>query len=254
MKEKNYYFPHDINAKNDGKMQKLIFEMGSEGYGIYWYLIESMYENKGTLELSNIEMYANALRTKCERITNVIQKYNLFNSNDIEFWSESCRERLGFINKKCEKARKSVKVRWDKYERNTNVILYKEKKSKEKNIKEDINKSNTTVSYKSEKSVESPKPLEEYEVETKLQKCICSWKQILGFEFSDRRWDKLNFARTAKTVKRLLEFFEDDHSRVITCMEDVSEMLKKKKLDFSIETIEKYAAEWDQSHVVVGVN
>lgn len=102
----------------------------------------------------------------------------------------------------------------------------------------------TTVSPKGEK-VEIPKEPEPYKAETSLQKCICAWKEILGFEFDDRGWDSLNFKRTAKSVSKLLEFFNDDRGRVIDCMNAVSKMLQKKNLDYTIETVVKYAAEWN---------
>ena len=35
-----YYFPHDYNAKDDPKCERLLYEMGQEGYGIFWTLIE----------------------------------------------------------------------------------------------------------------------------------------------------------------------------------------------------------------------
>ena len=34
------YFPHDSNAKDDPKCMVLIDQLGMEGYGIYWVLIE----------------------------------------------------------------------------------------------------------------------------------------------------------------------------------------------------------------------
>ena len=35
-----FYFPHEYNAKDDPKCERLIWEMGMEGYGIFWALLE----------------------------------------------------------------------------------------------------------------------------------------------------------------------------------------------------------------------
>ena len=43
----NSWFSHDSNAKDDEKMMFLIEELGLEGYGIYWVLVEKLREEKG---------------------------------------------------------------------------------------------------------------------------------------------------------------------------------------------------------------
>lgn len=40
MSKDAYYFTHDSNAKDDPKCALLIDQLGMEGYGIYWMLIE----------------------------------------------------------------------------------------------------------------------------------------------------------------------------------------------------------------------
>ena len=40
MSKDAYYFTHDSNAKYDPKCALLIDQLGMEGYGIYWMLIE----------------------------------------------------------------------------------------------------------------------------------------------------------------------------------------------------------------------
>ena len=37
-----FYFPHDSNATDDPKIMILISELGLEGYGIFWILIEHL--------------------------------------------------------------------------------------------------------------------------------------------------------------------------------------------------------------------
>jgi len=48
IKVKNaYYFSHDSNAKDDPKCVLLIEQLGLEGYGIYWILIEILRDQPG---------------------------------------------------------------------------------------------------------------------------------------------------------------------------------------------------------------
>ena len=111
---KQQYFPHDCNARNDQKLQKLLMQQGMEGVGIYWCLVELMYENNGKLDLQELETYAFALRTDIERIRSVIRGFGLFKTNTRHVWSESVNRRLDEINERSEKARNSANHRWHK--------------------------------------------------------------------------------------------------------------------------------------------
>lgn len=41
-----YYFSHDYSAASDPKIQALIGEHGAAGYGIYWYIVELLHQEK----------------------------------------------------------------------------------------------------------------------------------------------------------------------------------------------------------------
>ena len=45
----SFYFKHDLDAREDGKMRALIMKHGATGYGIYWMVVEDLYRNKGRL-------------------------------------------------------------------------------------------------------------------------------------------------------------------------------------------------------------
>ena len=85
---------------------------GMEGVGIYWCIIEMLYEQNGSIPLSNIEGIAFELHLDCERIKNVLQKYDLFKFKDEIFYSESVMRRLKVRNKKSLGARTSALKRW----------------------------------------------------------------------------------------------------------------------------------------------
>jgi hypothetical protein len=139
---KSFYFSHDYNARNDKELVKVSMKMGMEGIGVYWCIIEMLYEENGYLMLSECDSYAFALRVDIERITQLINDYNLFEKDDYKFWSNSVIERLKIRDEKSNKARESASKRW---ERNTNAMrthnernAIKERKGKEIKEKDNI--------------------------------------------------------------------------------------------------------------------
>lgn len=146
------YFPHDYNARNDRKLMKLKVYHKMTGIGIYWSLIEMLYEDSGKILLEDIIIISAELRTSPEIVESVIKDFELFQIDEKYFWSESVLKRIELRKEKSEKAKESIKKRWDKvketqvlYETDTNVLqknndsnTIKEKKSinKKKSIKE----------------------------------------------------------------------------------------------------------------------
>ncbi len=122
----NEYFSHDYNARNDINLKKLFMSEGLLGIGLYWCLVEMLYENNGYLNLDDIPTIAYDLRTKVEKVNNVIYKFDLFCTNEKQFFSNSIIKRLNIRNEKSEKARKSAEARWENikenYNKNANVM------------------------------------------------------------------------------------------------------------------------------------
>lgn len=117
-----FYFSHDFGARNDPKLISLQMELGHEGKGIFWDLIEILYEQDGYILESELKSIAFALHTKYERITDVLTKYDLFVNEDGKYWSESVLRRLELRYSKSEKARNSVNERWKRLRKDTNVL------------------------------------------------------------------------------------------------------------------------------------
>ena len=137
---KSQYFSHDYNARNDSKLISLQMKLGMEGLGIYWCLVEMLYESGGEIMLSECERIAFELRTDIKNIKSVISDFGLFKKDKKVFFSESVNYRLQIRKDKSIKARASASARWDNAngvrthsERNANGMLIKEKKSKENN-------------------------------------------------------------------------------------------------------------------------
>jgi hypothetical protein len=119
MKKITFYFPHDYHARNDMKLVKLRMKQGHAGIGIYWQLIEMLYENGGTMQ-TQYDCIADALRTDSDCITDIITNYDLFTIEGEIFYSQSVIKRIGIMEQKSEQAKQASESRWNK-ERNRNV-------------------------------------------------------------------------------------------------------------------------------------
>jgi len=108
------YFSHDYNARSDPKLRKLLMKEGMDGIGIYWCIIEMLYEQEGILPLSECEAIAFELHTECERIESVLHS-DLFIIEDDSFYSQSVINRLEIRNGKSKSASNSANARWAKW-------------------------------------------------------------------------------------------------------------------------------------------
>jgi hypothetical protein len=107
------YFSHDYDTRNDEKVMDLMSELGWEGYGIFWGIVELLYQNDGVMQ-SNYKRIAFALHTNETIVESVVESFQLFELGGEEFWSESVLNRLKERNAKSEKARQSANSRWNK--------------------------------------------------------------------------------------------------------------------------------------------
>jgi len=112
MKE-TFYFSHDYNARSDVKIKRLIAKHGLLGYGIYWAIIEDLYQNANALPL-DCESIAFDLRTHEDIIKSIINDFDLFVIEDKEFGSLSVQRRLDERAERSTKAKESANKRWGK--------------------------------------------------------------------------------------------------------------------------------------------
>lgn len=119
MKE-TYYFSHDYNARADENIKLLIRKWGMEGYGIFWALVEDLYNNSNELRL-DIEGISYDLRMNESIIKSVIFDFDLFSINDGIFGSSSIERRMNERDEKSKKTSKSATLRWEKYRQNANA-------------------------------------------------------------------------------------------------------------------------------------
>jgi hypothetical protein len=139
MKE-TYYFSHDYNSRSDNKIKRLILKHGFLGYGLFWAIIEDLYQNANALR-TDYESIAYDLRTDENTIKSIINDFDLFVFDNDFFGSLSVQRRLEERISKSSKARESAYKRWNKNKEDANALQKQSecnaiKESKVKEIKE----------------------------------------------------------------------------------------------------------------------
>lgn len=165
-KKETCYFSHDANAKDDFKVMLLIEELGLEGYGIFWVLIETLREQQNyKYPLKLLSVLARKYNTTLAKLEVVVRNYHLFIiEDDCFFYSSSLNRRMQKMEEAIEQRviagkisaakRKQKQIEQlkqleinlsvnDSSERplnecSTSVQQIKEKKNKEKEIKSSI--------------------------------------------------------------------------------------------------------------------
>lgn len=131
-----YYFQHDYNARNDPKLQDVLIDLGVEGIGAYWCIIEQLYEQGGILPMRSCKSIAFALHMDCKVIEQLIQNYDLFQNDGKNMWSESVLTRLNRRNVIAEKRKLAALARW---KQNLDNQSQMQPKSNEQQVNEDAN-------------------------------------------------------------------------------------------------------------------
>lgn len=148
------YFSHDANAKDDYKCMLVIDQMGLEGYGIFWVLVETLREQKDyKYPLQLVPSLARKYNTTQAKMETVINAYGLFEIDAQSFFfSGSLNRRMSFFEQKkqqqIEAGKKGVAAKKAKQEQlllglsdydstirplnDPQAIKEKEKKEKEK--------------------------------------------------------------------------------------------------------------------------
>ncbi len=155
-----YYFSHDSNAKDDPKCVLLIEQLGMEGYGIFWVLIETLRDQpEYKYPLALIPALARRYNTTSEKVKTVVMQYGLFEiENDEFFYSDSLNRRMENLSTFRESQRKKALKRWNdapalprQCHGNADPMPVKESKVKYSKVKEsieDISSAARTVKHK----------------------------------------------------------------------------------------------------------
>ena len=111
MAKDTFYFSHDYNSRNDEKIKFLIRKHGMLGYGLFWAIIEDLYNNANALR-TDCEGIAYDFRTHSDIIKSIIYDFDLFVFDSDTFGSLSVQKRIDNRDSKSIKARESAHKRW----------------------------------------------------------------------------------------------------------------------------------------------
>jgi hypothetical protein len=113
-----YYFPHDSNAKDDPKCIMLIEELGMEGYGIFWVLIETLRDQpQYKAPMAMLPALGRRYNSSGEKFKAIVTRYGLFSiDNDEFFYSEPFSRRMSAIDMKrkelSDAGKRGNAIRW----------------------------------------------------------------------------------------------------------------------------------------------
>ena len=135
----SFYFQHDYNAANDVKILYLRQQLGIEGYGIFWFVIEQLAQAGGKLPLKVIPVIAMQIQTTQDKVASIVKNYDLFEIENEEFFSVRLNEQIEFRKQLSSDGRAGALKRWRKDAENSPPISIpnstpnaKERKGKER--------------------------------------------------------------------------------------------------------------------------
>ena len=116
-----YYFQHDYNARNDPKLQEVLLEHGVAGVGVFWCVIEQLYEQGGKLPHKACKSIAFALHVDCKLVESVVKDFDLFKLDARHFWSKSVIARLDRRKEVSDKRKTAAASRWKQRQQEVQV-------------------------------------------------------------------------------------------------------------------------------------
>lgn len=99
-KLKKHFFPHDGAASRDEKIIEMKMEFGAKGYGVFWEILEYLFEQGGSAKY-NPRLVAIAIHEDVRFIKRFlsicIEELKLFETDGTYFWSNRLRSELDRI-------------------------------------------------------------------------------------------------------------------------------------------------------------
>jgi hypothetical protein len=140
MKKDAFYFPHFSNARHDRKLKRVIKDLGIEGYGIYFMILEVLRDQQDfKYPMVDLDLLADEFGTSESKVSVVVNNYDLFIiDSDEQFFSPKMLTYLEPYFRMREQRKLAGKASADKrlsIDRSTTVQQSKEKESKGKEIK-----------------------------------------------------------------------------------------------------------------------
>jgi len=120
--KKAYYFSHDANAHEDEKIVVLMSEYGAQGYGWWWLIVETLFNQEGNyLDMSKKTAIPLLHRVMwdCEKekvadFIDFLVEIELLLKDGTKFYSKSLSQRVEKFDKIRESRKKAANARWGK--------------------------------------------------------------------------------------------------------------------------------------------
>lgn len=176
MKE-TFYFQHDFNARNDPKLQNVLMEHGCSGIGVFWCLVEQLHEQDGILPLAGIKGIAFALHVDVKVVESIIRDFDLFQSDDENFWSESVNKRLQKRVEIKAKRKKAAQHRWGAECKCNAHAMHMQSKEKERKENISSNEDNNISSSNEDSSTSVDPASQEKKFVIDYSRIMALWKE-----------------------------------------------------------------------------
>lgn len=109
---KSFYFQHDYNASSDAKILFLRQQLGMEGYGIFWFILEQLAQAGGSLPLKIIPVLAMQSQTQETKVNAVIHGYELFVVDGEIFYSNRLNDHFEIRRSLSDQGKRGAERRW----------------------------------------------------------------------------------------------------------------------------------------------
>lgn len=123
----SFWFYHDYAASEDVKILFLRQQLGMEGVGIYWYILERLAQAGGKLPLKIIPVLSMNMHTSEAKTSAVIQNFELFEVDKDLFFSQRLIRSIEEFNssraRMSEGGKRAAAVRWGKDKNQNGMIL-----------------------------------------------------------------------------------------------------------------------------------
>ena len=110
---KKTYFLHESTSFQDYKIIKMRSKLGIESYGIFWAVLELLFNEENKLCIDDYDALAYSLQCDSNILKQVIEDFDLFILEDGCFYSKRLNSHIEDINNKSTKAKENAKKRWN---------------------------------------------------------------------------------------------------------------------------------------------
>ena len=110
---KKTYFIHQSNSFYDYKIIKMRSKLGIESYGVFWAVLELLFNEENKLCIDDYDALAFSLQCDPKILKQVIEDFDLFVVEDGCFYSRRLNNQIKKINNKSIKAKESACKRWN---------------------------------------------------------------------------------------------------------------------------------------------